>query len=325
MRKVYDSQDSDFYPYGETMTRATDSRLLELQEEFLSWKFGMFIHFNLATYNNSPNEWAQGYEDPLSFAPTDLSCDQWCETAVAAGMTYAVFTTKHTGGWSLWDTRTTTTHGMSALKNYKKGEGDLVQEFVDACRRHDLKVGLYYCFPRNFGHPDDKPCLRGLPPEGQTDPAGFVKAQLTELMSNYGKIDLLWCDQFGHDMGEHWPDLFAHVKTLQPGCVIVGNNSRDLEKSDVHSFEYPWLKERGLQYLPEENNTVAAEVCDVLESSWFWRTDREMTRKSAREVADLLRVCNQRRANLLLNVAPDRSGRISDETVATLKQVAQQT
>lgn len=78
----------------------TSKPLAERQQEFLSWKFGMFIHYGLATYNEG--QWATGYEDPATFAPTQLDCGQRTDAAKSAGMKYAVFTTKHTSGYALW-------------------------------------------------------------------------------------------------------------------------------------------------------------------------------------------------------------------------------
>jgi alpha-L-fucosidase len=74
-----------------------------LREKFLEWRFGMFIHFNMATFNN--RQWATGTEDPATFAPAKLDCGQWLDAAAAAGMKYAVLTVKHTGGWCLWDSK----------------------------------------------------------------------------------------------------------------------------------------------------------------------------------------------------------------------------
>lgn len=76
----------------------------------------MFIHYGVATYNE--RQWATGTEDPDSFRPKALNCDQWIDAAVAAGMKYAVFTVKHTGGWCLWDSKHTTSHDMTAFKHH---------------------------------------------------------------------------------------------------------------------------------------------------------------------------------------------------------------
>ena len=290
-----------------------------LQDQFLEWQFGMFIHFNMATFHDV--EWVNGYEDPATFQPAKLDAEQWAEAAVAAGMRYAVLTVKHTGGWCLWDSQLTKTHAMSAFLNYENGEGDIVREFVDACRKHGLKAGFYYCFPRDFGHPEDKETRRGLPPEGAQDPLGFVKAQLSELLTRYGPIDLLWCDQYQFDLKEDWPEIMAHVKSLQPDCVIVANNSRDFAKTDIHSFEYPWLLAKGRDPLPATDNTIPSEVCDKMESSWFWKSEDDWKIADAETIVKMLRLSNERKANYLLNVAPDRTGLIPAASVERLREV----
>ena len=105
----------------------------------------MFIHFNMATFNN--RQWATGTEDPATFAPTNLDCGQWLDAAAAAGMKYAVLTVKHTGGWCLWDSKHTEAHDIRSFRNFCNGQGDLVREFVNACRQRNIKVGLYYSDP----------------------------------------------------------------------------------------------------------------------------------------------------------------------------------
>ena len=120
---------------------STSKNPTKRQQEFRDWKFGMFLHFNMATF--FPVEWASGYEDPGKFTPDKLDCSQWAKTAKSIGMRYAVLTVKHTGGWCLWDSAATT-HDIAQFKNYKNGKGDIVKEFVDAFRKEGLKVGFYY-------------------------------------------------------------------------------------------------------------------------------------------------------------------------------------
>jgi hypothetical protein len=88
----------------------------------------MFIHFNIATFND--REWANGYEDPATFAPDKLDCGQWADVAKAAKMKYAALTVKHTGGYCLWNSAYTT-HDISAFKNFRDGKGDLVEVHID--------------------------------------------------------------------------------------------------------------------------------------------------------------------------------------------------
>jgi alpha-L-fucosidase len=286
----------------------------------------MFIHFNVATYNE--REWANGHEDPSSFAPDKLDCGQWADAAESAGMDYAVLTVKHTGGWCLWDSKHTESHDATAFKNYKNGKSDIVREFVDAFRARGLRIGLYYCAPGDYTGKhgnvllEGEENLYGMPPEAKEEPIEFMKKQLTELLKNYGPIDLLWIDQY-RKMGDAWPGVMQHVKSLQPNCLIIANNSHDPAETDIFSYEYPWMMERNPELaLPPEDNRHPGEVCDIFSKSWFWNTDEEASHlKSAEKVADMINLCNSRRANYLLNVAPDKTGRLPEYTIKRLREV----
>jgi alpha-L-fucosidase len=285
----------------------------------------MFIHFNVATFHEC--EWATGYEDPATFTPDKLDCSQWADVAANAGMKYAVLTVKHTGGWCLWDSDYTESHDMAAFANYKGGKGDIVRDFVDACRKRRIKVGLYYCFPGNFSEknlPKDKEDLHGLPPEAKGDYAGFIKKQLSELLTRYGPVDLLWIDQYrNHYTRDDWPVIKQHIKSLQPNCIVIANNSLDFKETNIHSYEYPWLKNsRPARALPPEGNEHPAEVCDKIGPGWFWKTgENNENLRTAEELVAMLKLCNSRRANYLLNVAPDSSGMIPAHSLKRLQEI----
>ena len=302
-------------------------RLAKQQQEYLSWKFGMFIHFNMATFNE--REWANGYENPATFSPNKLHCNQWADVARDAGMKYAVLTVKHTGGWCLWDSKYTSSHDIAAFKNYKEGNGDIVREFVDAFRERGIKVGLYYCFPGDYtgrgGNilPDGKPNLHGLPPEAEGDYVGFIKNQLTELMTNYGEIDLIWIDQFTNKYTySAWPEIRRHIKSHQTNCLVIGNNAVNYQQSDILGYEYSyWMKKDPKRALPPADNTKPSEVCDQIGPGWFWSTKENYANlKPAEEILNMLILSNSRRANYLLNIAPDNTGKIPEYTVQRLKE-----
>ena len=302
-----------------------DSGRVALQKDFLKLRFGLFLHFNMATYVN--REWASGYEDPAIFKPDRLNCNQWADVASAAGMKYGVLTVKHTGGWCLWDSDHTT-HDISSFINYKNGRGDIVREFVDAFRAHGLKVGFYYCFPGDFSNtahgdaiPEGKPDLHGLPPEAAGDYVGFIKLQLSELLRRYGTIDLLWIDQYSNKYTRsRWQEILAHIKSIQPQCLVIGNNAHNLKDSDVYSCEFPWDPKS----LPPEGNKIPTEVCDYISRTWFWKTgDRAEHVRDAREIIEKLKLCNERNANYLLNVPPDRDGLISGIHLERMEELAQ--
>ncbi|MBN2296777.1 MAG: alpha-L-fucosidase [Pirellulales bacterium] len=319
----------DEKPGSKSTTAKTISDLAGLQKDFLTWKFGMFIHFNVATFNE--REWANGYENPASFAPNKLDCDQWVDAAAAAGMKYAVLTVKHTGGWCLWDSKYTGSHDITALTNYQDGKGDIVREFVDACRKRGIKVGLYYCFPGNYTGRNGNPKLQkgqedlhGLPPEAKGDYTGFMKKQLSELLTRYGQIDLLWIDQYRNPYTRNdWRNIKRHVKSHQPNCIVIANNSLDFQETDIHGYEYPYQKIKSPEKaLPPEDNKHPAEVCDILGPSWFWNTrENEANLKTAKDVVAILKLCNSRRTNYLLNVAPDKSGLIPVYSVERMRMI----
>lgn len=323
-------------PLGAGAAPGVPSYLVRLRW-FRDAKFGLFLHFNIGTFTD--REWANGHEDPGAFAPGKLDCGQWADAAKSAGMTYGILTVKHTGGWCLWPSAYTT-HGVQSFCNFREGKGDVVREFVDAFRARGLKVGLYYCFPGDYagrygnvlsaGQPD----LHGLPPEAAGDYAGFIKKQLAELAANY-RPDLIWIDQFRNRYtAKRWPEIMACIREIAPSCVLVANNSRDLENSDALSYEWPLNAQgkagatHGLPghtgALPPEGNTDAAEVCDTIQTGarWFWHPglgDGDL--QSADRMIGTFRLCRARNANYLLNVPPDRDGRISGAALERMKEV----
>jgi len=298
---------------------------LEVRNEFARWKYGMFIHFNMGTFVDK--EWATGYEDPLLFNPTKLDCEQWVSVAKSAGMNYAVLTTKHTCGWCLWDSKYTT-HDITAFKNYKGGKGDIVREFVDACRKKKIKACLYYCLPGDFSRnslaPDQKD-LHGLPPEAEGDFKGFIEKQVTELLTNYGPIDMFWFDQYSNKYtGKNWLQLKDLVHKLQPNCVVIANNSKDYNNTDVIGYEYPWLlKKNPENAVPPVGNINVSELCDCIDADgrWFWHTG-EIKLQEAEKIGEMLKLCNSRNTNLLLNVSPDRNGLIDEVYIKRLMEIS---
>ncbi len=304
-----------------------DLILKQKQDEFAKWKYGIFLHFNIATYVD--REWATGYEDPLLFRPDKLDCRQWAKVAKDAGMKYGVLTVKHTGGWCLWDSKYTT-HDIAAFENYKDGHGDIVREFVDAFRRKGLKVGLYYCMPGDYSHSygnrlkEGQRDLHGLPPEAGDDYEGFIEKQVTELLTNYGKIDLLWFDQYANKYTiKYWPKLKALIYKLQPNCIVVANNADNFHDSDVISYEYPYRKRATPdKSLPPLGNENTGELCDCIDANgiWFWHTGA-ITLQEPAVVSDLIKLCNSRHTNYLLDVPPDRDGLIEDVYIKRLAEI----
>jgi len=158
---------------------AAEKPLVQLQQEFVDLRFGMFIHFNMPTF--STDDWPDPQMPASAFNPTKLDCRQWAEAAKSAHMTYGCLTTKHHSGFCIWDTKSTDYNVMSSpLKR------DVVKEYSDAFRAAGLKVMLYYSILDT--HHDLR---RGHVTAKHID---LVKQQLTELFSNYGEVTALFID-----------------------------------------------------------------------------------------------------------------------------------
>ena len=309
---------SVFAQSGKNSDRDLESR----QKEFLEWKFGMFLHYNMATY--AQVEWATGKEDPLIFNPSSLDCEQWADAAVSANMKYAILTVKHTGGWCLWNSAHTD-HDISMFKNYKGGKGDIVKEFTDAFRNRDLKVGLYYCFPL---HDRKWAKYSTLPVEdyekGTADALSFIKNQFKELLTNYGEIDIIWVDQFaslhgGLKKGD-WQLIKEYIHALQPNCIVIANNANDPDQTDIIGYEYPWSKK-----LPPEGNKIPSEVCDKLQRGWFSSVplgkDSDPIIDAHYIVNEMLVPLNANNSTYLLNCAPNDRGLLPQSVIQVLKEV----
>ena len=297
--------------------------LKQLQTEFLQLKFGMFIHFNIETYNNV--EWATGNEDPSSFNPQGLNCNQWADAAQSAGMRYAILTTKLLGGFSLWDSAVTEYDIISSP--YKK---DIVKQFVEVFRQRGLKVGLYFSI-WDIHHKMERG--RMTPEKVQ-----HIKSQITELLSNYGNIDYLWLDAYEHierDDSEYptvrevpWNEIYTLAKKLQPNCLVMRHpgTQYDTEYSDIQIWEGPFHRpvvmgfiERFLKEYPDRPQ----EICDTLQgNSWFWKSDLPPEGlKSVDYVLKALERCDKTNTNYLLNAAPNRNGTLDENVMQRLKEV----
>jgi alpha-L-fucosidase len=279
----------------------------------------------MATY--AQVEWATGKEDPLLFNPSTLDCEQWANAAVSAHMKYAILTVKHTGGWCLWNSAHTD-HDISMFKNYKEGKGDIVKEFTDAFRKKGLKVGLYYCFPL---HDPKWANYLTLPIEGYADGTqdalGFIKDQFKELLTNYGKIDIIWVDQFASQNGGmkagNWRLIKQYIHSIQPDCIVIANNCTYLGSTDIIGYEYPWSKA-----LPPKGNSIPSEVCDKLQKGWFSSVplgeDSDPIIDADYIVNQMLIPLNSNHSTYLLNCAPNEKGLLPESVVQVLKEVGEQ-
>lgn len=291
----------------------------------LQWhrdELAMFLHFGVNTFTN--REWGDGTESPSIFNPTALDARQWARTARNAGFRAMILTAKHHDGFCLWPTKTTT-HSV-ASSPFRGGTGDVVREFVDACRTEDLRVGLYLS-PWDRNHPayGDAPRYNDV----------YI-AQLTELLTQYGPIAEVWFDGAngegpnGKKQVYDWPRFWGHVKRLQPDAVIFSDagpgvrwcgNERgtagDPNWATVDPAKVPFPGADGpgvidaLQH-GDRNGTVwrPAEVDVSIRPGWFYHPAEDARVRSIDNLVNLYFSSVGRNGKLLLNVPPTPEGLI---------------
>ena len=289
----------------------------------LQWhrdELAMFLHFGVNTFTN--REWGDGTESPSIFNPVSLDARQWARTARASGFRAMILTAKHHDGFCLWPTRTTE-HSVAASP-FRGGQGDVVREFVDACRAEGLRAGLYLS-PWDRNHPayGDSPRYNEV----------YV-AQLTELLTQYGTIAEVWFDGAngegpnGKRQVYDWPRFFGHVKRLQPNAVIFSDAGPDVrwcgnEKGTAGDPNWAMVNPSRVPYPGadgpgiidalqhgDRDGTVwrPAEVDVSIRPGWFNHPAENESVRSVDNLVELYFTSVGRNGKLLLNVPPTTDG-----------------
>jgi alpha-L-fucosidase len=313
---------------------------VERLKEWEALGYGMFLHFGMSTFDGK--ELSDGRSPVTLYAPDALDVDQWVSVARDAGMKYAVLTTKHVAGHCLWPSRHT---GYTVANSTDRT--DVCERFVDACRRRGVRPGFYYCSWDNhnrFGSrtPSDEGAAwgnwAGVPAEGQPMAAfttsvyqSFQTLQLTELLTQYGEIAETWIDIPGVLGPGYREFLYGHVAKLQPRTVVMMNSG--IGDGETYDEAYAWPSdliaiERALpppaghrrwREIAGREYYLPGEVCDPIGKEWFW-VEGDAPRPDD-ELLKMLQLCRARGTNLLLDVPPDRHGRIPDASVQALQRL----
>lgn len=297
------------------------------QVEWQQMETYAFIHFGLNTFND--REWGYGDTDPKTFNPTNLDCEQWAQTLVKAGMKGVILTAKHHDGFCLWPFEGTD----YSVKNspWKNGQGNVVKELSEACKKYGLKFAVYLSpwdrHQANYGTPEYLP---------------YFYAQLHDLLTNYGPVFEVWFD--GANGGDGWyggakdirtidrknyynyPRIYKMLDSIQPqaiifsdggpGCRWVGNekgfagatNWSFLREGEVHPG---YEKSYELQYGHADGNQWVPAECDVsIRPGWFYHPEEDDRVKSPDQLVDLYYRSVGHNATLLLNFPVDRRGLI---------------
>ncbi len=274
--------------------------------------FGMFIHFSFDSQlgiviSHSMSGASQDYlnrfinELPKTFNPKKFSAEDIAILAKLAGMKYIVLTTKHHSGFCLWDTKTTDFNILNTP--YKK---DLVREYVDACRKYGLEVGIYYS-PEDFHwlHRNDQTVRRKFtnpfPEDVMDNYLDFTEKQLTELMTNYGKIDVIFFDGGEGPLQEKAKEV---VWRLQPDILVTrGAISTPEQSIPGLATNEPW------------------EACVTMGTQWQYKPTNEHY-KSAERLIEILIESRAKGGTLLLNVGPKPNGELPVEQEGRLRELA---
>jgi alpha-L-fucosidase len=302
----------------------------------MSWwleaRYGMFIHWDMSSIAGTEISWSRkgskplditgdpaGYvEDPAydslykNFNPTKFNAREWVALAKESGMKYIVFTTKHHGGFCMWDTKYTDYNIMNTP--FRR---DVVRELAEACRKVKMPLGFYYS-PRDWHHPD-----YGIGDNRKY--VDYMNGQVRELLTNYGKVDVLWWDSYGRgDLTHFWRvgETFDLVQKLQPGILM---NNRLAELGAYNQQPRPWMGDFDTpeQRLGEFQNTRPWESCmcvvDAAGGGWSYRPDGKV--KTYAACMKTLLGCATGDGNLLLDVGPDSTGVIPADQAEALRKV----
>ena len=278
------------------------------EQWFMDLGFGMFIHWSMDSQVGAVISHSMvGADDvylkkfihelPKTFNPKKFDPDEWAVLAKLAGMKYVVFTTKHHSGFCMWDTKTTAFNVMNTA--YGR---DVTREIFDAFRRHDIAIGIYFspydlhCFYEN-----NLPVTRAQnplkTPIGDKGMMDLNKVQLKELLTNYGKIDVIFFDGYPADLKEF-------VWSIDPEIIVTRGQMETPE-----------------QELPNQPLPGPWEACFTMGTDWQYKPTND-PHKSGTEIINMLIETRAKGGNLLLNVGPKPNGEIQIEQEALLREVA---
>ena len=307
-------------------------------------RFGMFIHWGLYSMP-ARHEWIktremipeEKYDKYFKYFDPDLfDAREWARQAKAAGMKYAVLTTKHHEGFCMFDSQYTD----YKCTNTPAGR-DLVREYVDAFRAEGLHVGFYYSlidwhhpdFPIDMLHPrrEDPDAYEQSKNRDMHKYAEYMRNQVTELLTNYGKIDILWFDfSYSKNNGtgdkawmkgkgkDDWEaeELIATARKLQPGIIIYNRTELEQDLWTPEQFQpTSWVRHK------ETGELVTWEACQTFSGSWGYYRD-EQTWKSPEMLIRMLVNTVALGGNLLMNVGPTSRGEFDYRAQDALKVYA---
>ncbi len=306
----------------------------------LAWhqmEMNAFVHFTTNTFTGK--EWGYGDEQPQLFNPTGYDADQWVRTFKEIGFKGVILTCKHHDGFCLWPSQYT---GHSVKNSpWKDGQGDVVRDVAEACKKYGLKFGVYLS-PWDRNHAD----------YGSPAYLEYYRNQLKELFTNYGTVFEMWFDGANGGDGYYggkkekrsiqgstyyeWPTTLDLVRELEPeilffsdagpGVRWVGNERGVAGETNWNTItpDTLYAGKGGIEKLlneGSENGTawIPAEVDVSIRKGWFYHAEEDTLVKTPEQLFDIYLTSVGRGSTLLLNIPPDRRGLVHENDVAALK------
>lgn len=312
---------------------------LAARTEFQDGKFGMFIHWGASSVLGA-GEWVMNNRNiqvneykrlQQFFNPQQFNAATWVATAKAAGMNYITLITRHHDGFSNWDTKQSDWN----IINTPYGK-DIVKQLADECHRQGIKIFFYYSLLDWYRTDYQYETGNTGKGTGRTEKSNwesyirFMKAQLTELLTNYGEIAGIWFDghwdQVDKSTGKsrvdwHYGEIYELIHKLQPKCLISNNHHQAIiPGEDFQAFEKDLPGQNTTGFGKADVSSLPLETCETMNDSWgFNITDRKY--KSTKALIQYLVKAAAHNANFLLNVGPMPNGVIQPEFTDTLKKM----
>lgn len=315
------------------------------QIEWAESEIGVLIHFDMPVFKPE-YEWRRDmgkHPDASVFNPTELDTDQWLKAAKSIGAKYAVLVAKHCSGFSLWPTEA---HDYNISNTpYKNGEGDIVKEFVESCKKYGIKPGIYASTTANGYLQVDNPgkVLSGDPVE-QKRYNKIVQQQLTELWSNYGELFEIWFDGGVLPVDQGGFDILSMVKKYQPNTIAFqgpfgySNNIRWVgnehgvapypcwARADSTTSSAGVIEIKGLNGNPDGDFWCPGEADfplrknNTFQGGWFWHEGEDNKLFSLTQLVDKYTKSVGRNTNMLLGIVIDDRGLVPDSDIKRMKE-----
>lgn len=322
------------YPFPMPEYKPTEGNL-QAREEFQDMRFGLFVHWGIYSVLGD-GEWVMNTQrikyDTYKrladfFDPEAYNPKEWVQMAKNAGMKYITITARHHDGFSMFDTEASSYNIVDATPYGK----DVLKELAEECKKEGIKLNFYYSL-LDWGREDygyGKKIVDGAPVDTDWESyIEFMKLQLTELLTNYGEIGVIWFD--GHwdrkAANWHYDEIYSHIHELSPSTLIANNHHiQPIEGEDIQTFERDLPGENTAGYSAGvQVSQLPLESCATMAGKWgFGLNDTKF--KSTAQIIHFLVKAAGRNGNLLLNVGPMPNGKIQPEFTTTLAEVGEWT